>query len=195
MKNLPLAAMLTILPFLAVRAAEPDPAVHPTPAADPSIPAGSLYALESKWIDQNGKALPWVAGTPRVIALGYATCKGICPRIIADMQRIEKGLTDPSKVRFTFVTLDPKNDREAQMQALAANHKLDPARWELLIGDDDGLLELAVALGVRFNRLPNGVDFTHSYLIVVIGADGKVLHKWTDPKKGPEASIKVLNSL
>jgi protein SCO1/2 len=195
MKKLFLVFALLAVETLASHAAEPAAAPHATPAADPAIPSGSLYALESKWIDQAGKPVAWAAGTPRVIALGYATCKGICPRIIADMQRIEKGLTDPSKVRFTFVTLDPQNDREAQMQALAANHKLDPARWQLLIGDNDGLMDLAVVLGVRFNRLPNGVDFVHSYLIVVVGADGKVLHKWTDPKQGPEEAIKVLNSL
>lgn len=195
MKTLLFIAALLAVGMPGSRAAEPAPPAHATPAADPAIPPGSLYALESKWIDQNGKPVAWVAGSPRVVALGYATCKGICPRIIADMQRIEKGLTDPSKVRFTFVTLDPQNDREAQMQALAANHKLDPTRWQLLIGDNDGLMDLAVVLGVRFNRLPNGVDFVHSYLIVVVGADGKVLHKWTDPKQGPEESIKLLNSL
>ena len=172
-------------------------ASHPVPAADAALPQGSLYVLDSKWVDQNGKAVDWSksAGTPRVIALGYATCKGICPRIIADMQRIEKELDAGSQTRFTFVTLDPANDKQEQMQSLAANHQLDAARWDLLIGDEDGVIELAVALGIRYNRLPNGVDFAHSYLIAVIGPDGKLLHKWTDPKAGPEASIKALKAL
>lgn len=167
---------------------------HPVPAADTALPEGSLYALDATWTDQNGKTLVWSKslGTPRVVALGYATCKGICPRIIADMQRIEKGIDANFKVRFTFITLDPANDLQPQMQALAGNHKLDAARWDLLRGPEDDLLALAVTLGIRYNRLPNGVDFAHSYLIALIGPDGKILQKWTDPKDGPEAIIQAL---
>lgn len=170
---------------------------HPMPAADPALPQGSLYVLDSTWTDQNGKTLVWSKslGTPRVVALGYATCKGICPRIIADMQRIEKGIDAKSKTRFTFITLDPANDLQPQMQALAENHKLDAARWDLLRGSEDDLLALAVTLGIRYNRLPNGVDFAHSYLIALIGPDGRILHKWTDPKDGPEAIIQALQKL
>lgn len=169
-------------------------APHPAPAADAALPQGSLYVLNSTWTDQNGKSIVWPksVGTPRVVALGYATCKGICPRVIADMQRIEKGISADSKTRFTFVTLDPENDKQPQMKALEENYKLDAKRWDLLRGDEDDLLELAVALGVRFNRLPNGVDFAHSYLISVVGPDGTILHQWTDSKEGPEPSIKAL---
>lgn len=172
-------------------------APHPVPAADAALPQSSLYILSSTWTDQNGKAIVWSksSGTPRVIALGYATCKGICPRIIADMQRIEKGIPADSKTRFTFITLDPKNDLQPQMKTLEKTHHLDAKRWDLLRGSEDDLLEIAVALGVRFDRLPNGVDFAHSYLIVVIGPDGRILYKWTDPKAGAEAAIKAIREL
>ncbi len=191
--------MKTFLIFLscAMLAAAADEPAHPVPAADEALPQGSLYILDSTWTRQDGKPLVWSesTGTARVVALGYATCKGICPRIIADMQRIEQKLEEDAAVRFTFVTLDPENDLEPEMRALADRHKLDPERWDLLRGEQEDLLELAVLLGVKFNRLPNGVDFAHSYLIAVIGPDGKVLHKWTDPKQGPEAAIRALQEV
>jgi protein SCO1 len=188
MKKLLVLAGLFSLPL---DAEEPP---HPVLAADTALANGSIYGLGSIWTDQNGNEVVWSksVGTPRVIALGYATCKGICPRIIADMQRIEKGLDAKSKTRFTFITLDPQNDKQPEMQALAENHKLDAAKWDLLRGSEDDLLELAVTLGVRFNRLPNGIDFAHSYLIAVVGPDGRILQKWTDPNQGPEPSIKAL---
>ena len=188
MKNLILSASLLVMPL----AAQETP--PPAPAAVATRPEGSLYLLESTWTDQNGKSVVWSKslGTSRVVALGYATCKGICPRIIADMQRIEKGIPADSKTRFTFITLDPRNDLQPQMKALEETHHLDARRWDLLRGDEDDLLTLAVALGVRFNRLPNGVDFAHSYLIAVIGPDGRILHKWTDSNEGPDPSIKAL---
>lgn len=168
---------------------------HPVPAADAALPQGSIYGLEATWTTQNGKSLNWssLPGTPRVIALGYATCKGICPRIIADMQRIEQKLEADSNVVFTFITLDPENDGQAELKALETNHQLTPGRWQLLRGDEDSVLEMAVALGIRYDRLPNGIDFAHSYLIAVIGADGRILHKWTDPKMGPDAALKALH--
>ena len=191
MKNILFLAGILALPISAEETS------HPAPAADAALSNGSIYSLGSTWTDQNGKEVVWSKsqGTSRVVALGYATCKGICPRIIADMQRIEKALDPKSATRFTFITLDPKNDKEPEMKALAENHQLDTTRWDLLRGSEDDLLEMAVALGVRFSRLPNGIDFAHSYLITVIGPDGKILQKWTDSKDGPEASIKALRDL
>lgn len=190
MKHLILAFAFLATPLLAEEAS------HPTPAAGKSLPDSSIYALGSTWTDQDGKSIVWSesTGTPRVIALGYATCKGICPRIIADMQRIEKQLDAKSKTRFTFITLDPANDKQADLKALSQRHLLS-SRWDVLRGSEEDLLEMAVVLGVRFDRLPNGIDFAHSYLIATVGPNGKILHKWTDSKEGPEPSVAALNSL
>jgi protein SCO1/2 len=166
---------------------------HPAPAADAALPQVSLYALDATWTNQSGKKIAWKesAGTIRIVALGYATCKGVCPRIIGDMQRIEKELTDAEKMRcrFTFVSLDPANDKVPELTALGERHKVDAAHWDLLTGDDEAVLELAVALGVRYDRLPNGIDFAHSYLVAVIGPDGRLLYKWTEPGEGPGPSL------
>jgi protein SCO1/2 len=172
---------------------------HPAPAADAALPPTSLYALDATWTNQSGEKTAWKesAGTIRVIALGYATCKGVCPRIIGDMQRIEKELTEAERTRcrFTFVSLDPANDKVPQLKALGERHKIDGARWDLLTGDEESVLDLAVALGVRYDRLPNGIDFAHSYLIVVIGPDGRLLHKWTDPGEGPGPSLLAMRKM
>ena len=169
---------------------------HPAPAADTSLQQASLYALDGTWTNQSGTKLAWKesAGTTRIVALGSATCKGVCPRIIGDMQRIEKELNaaEKTRCRFTFISLDPANDKVPQLKALGERHKVNLAHWDLLTGDQESVLELAVALGVRYDRLPNGVDFAHSYLIAVIGPDGRLLHKWTEPAEGPGPSVLVV---
>ena len=189
MKYLILATALFVIPVHA------EDEAHPVPAAEAALPEGSLYELDSTWQDQDGNEVKWSesVGTPRVVALGYATCKGICPRIIADMQRIEKELAPESKTRFTFITLDPENDDQAALKTLADNHKLS-TRWDVLRGEEEVLLEMAVALGVRFDRLPNGIDFAHSYLIATLSPDGKIVHKWISSKDRPEASVKALKA-
>ena len=188
--KIPLPCILLLLLPVALSAQDETP-----PAAALSA-KGSLYELEATWTNQLGKPVEWSASTGkiRVVALGYATCKGVCPRIIADMQRIETGLDEASrqKIRFTFVTLDPLHDKVAEMKAVGERHKLDAAGWDLLTGEEDAVLELAVALGIRYNRLPNGIDFAHSYLIAVIGPDGTLLHRWTDSRQGPETAIQAI---
>jgi protein SCO1/2 len=190
MKFITLSILLLAIPMHA------GDAPRPAPAADVSLPDTSIYTLGSVWTDQDGKTIKWSdsTGTPRVIALGYATCKGICPRIIADMQRIEKQLDPKSKTRFTFITLDPENDTQAELKSLAERHLVSP-RWDIVRSSEDDLLEMAVTLGVRYDRLPNGIDFAHSYLIAIVGPDGKILHKWTDANEGPEASAQALGAL
>ncbi len=189
MKTIFLSAIVLAIPLHA------EEAPGSAPSAAKALSDSSIYTLGSTWTDQDGKPLVWAksVGTPRVIALGYATCKGICPRIIADMQRIEKDLDPKSKTRFTFITLDPKNDTQAELKALSERHLLSSC-WDVLRGSEEDLLEMAVVLGVRFDRLPNGIDFAHSYLITTVGPDGKILHKWTDSKDGPEPSVKILNT-
>lgn len=166
---------------------------HPAPAADAALPPASLYAFDAIWTNQSDGKTAWKesTGTTRILALGYATCKGVCPRIIGDMQRIEKELSaaEKARCRFTFVSLDPANDKAPQLKALGERHKIDGTRWDLLTGDEESVLELAVALGIRYDRLPNGIDFAHSYLIAVIGPDGRLLHKWAEPAEGPGPAV------
>lgn len=51
---------------------------------------------------------------------------------------------------------------------------------------------MAVALGIQYTVLPNGVDYAHSYLIAILSPDGRIVQKWVDPDKGPDASIAAL---
>jgi protein SCO1 len=191
MKSLSLSLSLLIAAFSFVVAGE-----EPLAPPETARPQASLYALDATWTRQNGDKVEWKksAGTARVVALGYATCKGVCPRIIADMQRIEQSLAadERSRCRFTFVTLDPEHDKVADMKALGERHQVDDTRWDMLTGDGESVLELAVALGVRYDRLPNGIDFAHAYLIAVIGPDGTILHKWVTPDEGPDPSVAAL---
>ena len=130
---------------------------HPTPAAVATSTQGSLYAFDSTWTNQSGKKVTWKesGGTTRIVALGYATCKGICPRIIGDMQRIEKELTEAEKgkCRFTFVSVDPEHDKVAELKALrsVAGHFGFEIVHHALQGLDD--IEGAVASSTR-----DGVD-------------------------------------
>jgi len=154
----------------------------PVLAQESSSTEGSVYDLESKWRNQEGKeiALEDLKGKVRIIAMGYTSCQYACPRIIADLKRIEQELEgrelDPDYVSFSFISIDPKTDTPERMKKLEKDYKFDPRRWLLLTGDDDGVLELAVVLGMKY-RKTTALDFAHSNIITVISPDGRILHQ------------------
>ena len=112
-------AALAAGPIGAVRAN--DPAPHDAQAA--SAPSGaSLYQLPSKWTTQDGVNVTLVsfAGAPVVAAMGYTTCKDICPAIVANMMWIEKHLPPDAaaRVRFAFFSFDPEADTPERLKTL-----------------------------------------------------------------------------
>ena len=144
--------------------------------ADP--PSGaSLYNLESKWTTEDGAsvALDVFAGRPLVLAMGYTTCKDICPAIVADMLWIDAHLPRDlaARVRFAFVSIDPKRDTPPKLKAFAEAFGVDQTRWTFLTGDDDSVRDLAEALGFRYRRNAQG-GFDHSAIISLLDEDGEI---------------------
>ena len=140
---------------------------------------GSIYELDSHWTTQNNREIDLsdLKGKVRVVAMGYTSCQYACPRIIADLRRIETELTEPGEgpgsVSISFISIDPENDTPARLKQLERDYQFDPDRWLLLTGDEDGVLELAVALGMKY-RKTSAMDFAHSNIITILAPDGKI---------------------
>ena len=155
--------------------------------ADREIPPGkasegSIYDLDSTWRSQEGTALKLadLEGKVRVVAMGYTSCQFACPRIIADLKRIDSGLSEEEKksgrIQISFISIDPETDTPERMKKLEKDYAVDPKRWLLLTGDEDGVLELAVALGMKY-RQTSAIDFAHSNIITVLAADGQIAYQ------------------
>ena len=146
---------------------------------------GTIYDLESKWRTQEGIeiALSDLKGNVRVVAMGYSSCQYACPRIIADLKRIEGELRgneqDPGLVSFSFISIDPENDTPQRLKKLERDYHFDPKRWLLLTGEEDGVLELAVALGMKY-RKTSAMDFAHSNIITILAPDGRIAYQTSE---------------
>ena len=160
---------------------------------------GSVYDLESKWRTQEGKEIELkdLRGKVRVVAMGYTSCKFACPLIIADLHRIEKELKgeelDSERVNISFISIDPKIDTPERMKRLETQYKMDPKRWRLLTGDEDGVLELAVALGMKY-RQTTALDFAHSNIITVLGRDGKIMYQTSKIGEDISETLKAIRN-
>jgi protein SCO1/2 len=170
---------------------------HEAPA--PGEPTGaSLYNLDSTWASQDGARVPLrgFAGKPVVAAMGYTTCKDMCPAIVADMMWIEKHLApaEADRVRFVFFSFDPAADTPERLKLYAEGHGLDPARWTLLTAGDDDVRELAAALGVGYRPDEQG-GFDHSAVLSLLDRKGEIVLQQRETLPSSEALLAKLKEL
>ncbi len=171
--------------------------MHMMKPAEP-LPGMSIYNLTSSWTNQDGKqvTLGSLRGEPVVIAMGYTSCKDICPMIVADMVAIEDHAKASSlkNVHYAFFSLDSAVDTPERLTAYAKDRGLDLGDWALFNGDDKAVRELAAALGVRYRRDASG-GFDHSAIITILDADGRIVAQQPDITANTDAMVKTITTL
>ena len=157
----------------------------------------SLYQLESKWQTQTGKtiSLGELGGKPQVLAMVYASCKNACPRIIADMKRIQadSAKLSPNGIRLVLVSIDPEVDTPERLAELARKSQLGD-QWLLLRGGSDEVMELAALLGVKYRKI-SAQDYAHTNMITVLNAKGEIVHRQQGLGVDPAQTLSALASL
>ena len=156
-------------------ACEDHPPVTAVPAT--ALDGASVYQIEGDFIDQDDHPflLTSLRGEPVLVAMFYASCTTVCPRIISEMSRIEQAIpeTERSRLRLVLVTIDPQHDTTTRLRELAVERALETPRWTLLRADEDTVHELAMALGVQYRRVGEG-EFVHSALITLLDGQGRI---------------------
>ncbi|WP_276495950.1 SCO family protein [Pontibacter litorisediminis] len=165
-----------------------------TPAA--GLSDMSLYQLESEWQTEEGQTIKLadLQGKVQVVAMMYTNCTYTCPRIVADLKRIEEGITKyNNSVGIVLVTMDPANDTPEKLKEFAQENNLDPERWQLLTSDEESIQELAVLLNMKYKKSPNG-DIAHSNIISVLNAQGEIVHQQEGLGADPGETVKSIEA-
>ena len=169
------------------RCTKKDPhADHQMHAAQAAAPSGaSLYQFHDMFTDQNGKQmmLHQMEGKYVVVAMFYATCTAICPRIAAEMLRLEKNLSasEREKTRFVLISFDPERDNPAALRKFIEKMKLTDS-FTLLTAKADSIREVAAALGVNYKKLDASTglstgdyEYSHSSLFTLLSPKGEIV--------------------
>lgn len=150
--------------------------------ADHALPPGqisgaSLYQFHDTFTDQTGRQvmLHELSGKYVVLAMFYATCTAICPRIAAEMRRLEQNLSAAArgKTQFVLISFDSERDNPAALTRFMEKMKLTGS-FTLLSGKPDGVREVAAALGVNYKKLENG-EYSHSSLFTLLSPTGEIV--------------------
>ncbi len=145
------------------------------------LPAGSIYALPSKWQDTKGKerVLGHYAGRVRILAMFFTHCEYACPRILAELRELEESLGQNDAAGFLLVSFDSQRDTPDSLAAFAREQELAPERWNLLHGSPENVRELSVILDVAYREQAEG-NFSHASVIHVLDPQGRIVYQ----KKG-----------
>lgn len=145
-------------------------------AAKP-ISGESVYNLTSTWVSQKVEKLQLSHFRNKIViaAMVFTHCESACPRLVADMQRLESSLTEIElqKISFLLISMDPERDTPSRFREFAADHKLND-NWTLVSSSQEATTEIANVLGVRVKRLENG-GFDHSNVIFVLDKEGVIV--------------------
>jgi protein SCO1/2 len=140
----------------------------------------SLYQLQERLLDQDGKAigLDVHRGQKVLVTMFYGSCPATCPLIIDTLRAVERKL-DPNQLgqlRVLLVSLDAEHDTPEALRQLADTRRIDTSRWTLAHADAGAVRRIAAALSIQYKPLPGG-QFSHSTIITVLDANGVFLQQ------------------
>ncbi len=153
---------------------------HTPMAAGAPASDTSLFQLTTAFTDQAGQSFTFesLRGHPTLVVMFYGSCETVCPILLRDVKAIDDALDDAqrARTRVLLVTFDPENDTAEGLTALASENGYDTSRWSLLRGEEAGIRELSMVLGVQYRRLPDG-NYSHSALITLLNPAGEIVER------------------
>ena len=157
----------------------------------------SVYNLTSPGVTQKNQniQLTQFEGKIVIAAMIFTHCESACPRIVADMQRIESALSakELQQIDFLLISMDPDRDTPARLTEFSREHNLKP-NWTLICSNKDATMEIANVLGVRVKKLDSG-GFDHSNIIHVFSQEGVIIHQQNGFAVEQDETLKAIRNL
>lgn len=134
--------------------------------------------LDFSLVNQNGDTVTRndFAGKIVVVDFFFTTCKGICPLMNTQMQRIYDEFKGNDSVLFLSHTVNPENDSVPVMRAHAQQFGADAKQWHFVTGDRKQIYMLARKSYLVTDSEGDGSteDFVHSEKFVLLDGDGHI---------------------
>jgi protein SCO1/2 len=115
-----------------------------------------------------------VRGKVYVVEYFFTTCKTICPRMNAQMQRVHEKFRKNANVKLLSFSVDPETDSVEQLKRYANAHNCKGNQWHFLTGKREAIYALARTSFFTLkpteaeNQGDVGSDFIHTNNFVLI---------------------------
>jgi protein SCO1/2 len=143
------------------------------------------------FINQDGQVITDkdVAGKIRVVDYFFATCKGICPKMNENMEKVYKAYRGNNRVVILSHTVDPDKDTPKALKAYANRFGSDGKQWMFLTGDKKRLYKMArESYYITAEPAPDNPadDFIHSNYFVLVDGNGYLRGRPYDGLRKPD---------
>ncbi|MBS1652721.1 MAG: SCO family protein [Bacteroidetes bacterium] len=142
------------------------------------LPSNSIFNLNSKWQNQDGKEiyLRNLQGKVLVVVMIYTSCKTACPILISKMKNIASKLNkdDINNVSLVLVSIDPETDTPEHLKEFSINNAMDKNPWIFLRSNENATQEFANILAMKYKKI-SPLDFSHSNIITVFNSKGQLV--------------------
>lgn len=137
---------------------------------------------EFSFTDQTGKSYGSKDLKDKIYVAEYffTTCGTICPKMNAEMQRVQEAFKGNDRFKIVSFTVDPETDSVAQMKNYADGHLADPKQWHFLTGNKKDLYKLArrsffvLKPAEALNQGDVGSDFIHTNFFVLVDTQKRI---------------------
>lgn len=129
-------------------------------------------------------------GKVSVVEYFFTTCKGICPKMNANMRKIYDAFKNEPAFQVVAITSMPEIDTVGRMKRYSDSSGFDPKKWILLTGRKDSLYE-AARVSYLLDDPKNAVEklddqFIHTQFFALVDKNGKVRGQIYDGLKNEE---------
>lgn len=130
-------------------------------------------------VERSGKPVTeaTLLGKPWVATFVFTRCSGPCPRITANVAKLQRELAGVD-ARLVTVSVDPAYDTPEVLRAYADQFGADPDRWWFLTGDEAQIAALStksfMTALVRNPEESVGESITHTTYLAVVDAQGGI---------------------
>lgn len=113
-----------------------------------------------------------LAGKFTIVGFFFSRCAGICPMVTANIKRISQKITDQRDALFLSISIDPDNDKMAQLKEFKSRFESGQANWHFLTGNKEEIYAMARSVfnaDVVVRTRPQGDnDFIHTENVYLI---------------------------
>ena len=135
-------------------------------------------AGQFSFINQNGENTLRSVWDGKIVIANYffTHCPVICPRMTANLKKVQETYMDDSRILLTSFSVDPVRDSAGQLRWYAAHFGIKREKWLLLTGDKKELYRYArnELLIVATDGDGGEEDFIHSENAVLLDRTGRL---------------------
>ncbi len=159
------------------------PALRPLLRIEPDPPPVLRQLPEWRLVDQDGEGFGSadLAGDVYVASFLFTRCPTVCPRLTADLRRLERRYREEGveSVRLVSFSVDPEHDTPERLRVYAGSRSLHLERWSLVTGDEEAMRAVvldgfALPMGERLDLAGGLVDVAHTTRLVLVDRAGGI---------------------